>query len=149
MASDSLQLSCPGCGAINRVPEAKLADGPVCGKCRAALLNGAVINAGDGNFTRFIQKDSLPVVVDFWAPWCGPCRSFAPVYEAVAAAQPARARFLKLDTQANPNTAAQFQIRSIPTLMVFHHGREVARLSGALPRPQFEQWLDQQLAGLR
>ncbi|WP_372862428.1 thioredoxin TrxC [Spongiibacter sp.] len=146
--SGALQVICPACEAINRVAAEKLADQPVCGKCRAVLLDGAVVNASDANFSRHIQKSSLPLVVDFWAPWCGPCQSFAPVFAEVAGEQTRRARFIKVDTEANPRTAAQYQIRSIPTLMLFYQGREVARLSGALPKLQFQQWLAQQLASL-
>jgi thioredoxin 2 len=148
MSSDQatpLQLVCPACMAVNRVPAARLGDLPVCGKCRGGLARGEPVTASDGNFSRFIQRSDLPLVVDFWAPWCGPCVQFAPVFSAAAGDLATRAVFLKLDTEANPQTAAHFQIRSIPTLMVFHRGRELARLSGALPPQQFRQWLDEQL----
>ena len=148
MTSDQqtkLELVCPACAAVNRVPTARLGDRPVCGKCRAGLARGEPVTASDGNFNRFIERSDLPVVVDFWATWCGPCVQFAPVFSATAGDMATRAVFLKLDTEANPQTAARFQIRSIPTLMVFHRGRELGRLSGALPPQQFRQWLDQHL----
>jgi thioredoxin 2 len=140
-----LQLVCPACAAVNRVPAAKLGDRPLCGKCRQALIRGEPVTASDGNFDRFIQHSDLPVVVDFWATWCGPCVQFAPVFSAAAGELTTRALFLKLDTEANPQSAARFQIRSIPTLMVFQRGRELGRTSGALPPAQFRQWLEQYL----
>ena len=143
--SDALQLVCPACAAVNRVPTAKLGDRPLCGKCRKPLIAGQPVNATDQTFSRFADKSDLPVVVDFWASWCGPCQQFAPVFSEVAGELAGRAAFIKLDTEANPQTAARFQIRSIPTLMVIHRGREVARLSGALPKTQFQQWLAQHI----
>ncbi|HSH41344.1 MAG TPA: thioredoxin TrxC, partial [Arenicellales bacterium] len=137
------------CGAVNRVPSTRLGEGPLCGKCRKPLLSGRPVLAGDGDFARLVEKTDLPVVVDFWAPWCAPCRQFAPVFEQTAGQMATRASFVKLDTQDNPRTAARYRIRSIPTLMIFHRGREVARLSGALPQARFQQWLNEQLAGLQ
>ena len=141
-----VQLVCPACSAINRVPAQKLGDRPLCGKCRKPLVDGQPINATDQNFSRFIRNNDLPLVVDFWAPWCGPCQQFGPIFSQVAAEMATSATFIKLDTQSNPATAGSYQIRSIPTLMLFHRGQEVTRMAGALPRPQFQQWLNQQLA---
>jgi thioredoxin 2 len=140
-----LQIVCPACTAVNRVPGDRLGSGPICGKCRKPLTGGEPVTGSDGNFRRFIERSDLPVVVDFWATWCGPCIQFAPVFSAAASDLATRAVFLKLDTESNPQTAARFQIRSIPTLMVFHRGRELGRLAGALPPQQFRQWLDQHL----
>ena len=138
------QVVCRHCGVINRVANAKLADKPICGKCKLKLLTGEPIVANDGNFQRFVDHTGLPIVVDFWAPWCGPCQQFAPVFTDTAAALNDKALFIKLDTEANQHTAARFQIRSIPTLMVFRQGQEQTRLSGALPKMQFQQWLREQ-----
>ncbi|WP_428821142.1 thioredoxin TrxC [Microbulbifer sp. MCCC 1A16149] len=143
--SDPIQVLCPSCAAVNRVPGNRLGDRPKCGKCRESLITGQPLNGTDRNFQRIIEKSDLPVVVDFWATWCGPCQQFAPVFSQAASEMATRALFVKLDTEANQQTAGRFQIRSIPTLMIFHRGRELTRLSGALPKAQFMQWLNQQL----
>ena len=145
---DNVQLVCPECGTINRVPAQRLGDKPVCGKCRNGLISDHPVVATDQNFRHIINNTGLPVVVDFWAPWCNPCLQFAPVFNDVSNDMATQARFIKLDTEANPQTAAQYQIRSIPTLMLFNRGKEITRLSGALPKTQFRQWLQQQLSGL-
>ncbi|CAM3695189.1 thioredoxin TrxC [Parendozoicomonas haliclonae] len=140
-----MQLVCPSCQALNRVPDEKLSDNPLCGKCHKPLLPGEPIPVSDASFARFVEKSELPIVIDFWASWCGPCQNFAPVFHDVAKTFASRALFIKVDTENNPQTAGRFAIRSIPTLMVMHKGKEVERLSGALPAQQFSQWLDNNL----
>ncbi len=141
-----MEIACPHCGQRNRVPAERLAQGPVCGKCREALLS-APVNAGPELLAALIAQDSLPVLVDFWAPWCGPCVGFAPTFKAAAAKYGGRVVFAKLDTEAHQAVGAQHNIRSIPTLASFRKGRELGRISGALPPAQLEQLVRQLTPG--
>ncbi|MEF1256674.1 MULTISPECIES: thioredoxin TrxC [unclassified Vibrio] len=133
---------CPSCSGINRVPTERIAESPVCGKCQTPLLDGAPIEGTDLNFTAILNSD-VPVVVDFWAPWCNPCVGFAPVFADEASERANNVRFVKVDTESQPNLAAMYQIRSIPTVMVFKNGKRVDMVNGALPKSQFNQWLSQ------
>ncbi len=137
-------ISCPHCQKTNRVPSERLGDGPKCGNCKKPLFSGKPMQLTAANVAATLKQNEIPVLVDCWASWCGPCRSFAPVFEKAAAEFEPKLRFAKLDTEANQQVAARWQIRSIPTLILFKDGQEAARVSGALPGPQLQQWLRQQ-----
>lgn len=141
-----MNVVCPSCFATNRVPEERFGDAPKCGKCHVLLFQGKPLAVDADGFRKMLARNDIPVVVDFWAPWCGPCRVFAPVYEQAAAQLEPRARLIKLDTEAYPQAAAPHGIRSIPTLAIFDKGGEVARQSGALPLGQFLDWVNSRLA---
>jgi len=140
-----MELVCPNCGAVNRVPAERLGDNPKCGKCGGAVLPAAPIVLTAATFERFITRDGLPVLVDFWAPWCGPCKQFAPTFSQMAGQYGGGVRFVKVDTEAEQSLAARYNIRSIPTLAIFKGGRELDRVSGALAGPQLAAWLRQRL----
>ncbi|HEY3859327.1 MAG TPA: thioredoxin TrxC [Gammaproteobacteria bacterium] len=141
--SDSLHIACPACGASNRLPEARLGETPKCGKCSTALFSAHPVALTDANFEKIVGGTDLPVIVDCWASWCGPCMRFAPVFEEAAAKLEPKVRLAKLDTDANQTTAAKLGIRSIPTLIVFKGGKETARISGAMPLGPFLEWVKQ------
>jgi thioredoxin 2 len=140
MNSAATHVACPHCGATNRVPAARLGDDPVCGRCGQALLDGQPVELSDANFDRVVEHSDLPVVVDFWAPWCGPCRQMAPQFEQAAGTLKGRALLVKVNSDDNPRTASRFGIRSIPTLVKLQRGQEVARVAGARPAGQIVQF---------
>ena len=138
-------IVCPQCDGLNRVPNQRLAENPTCGKCKQPLFNGKPVALTDANFNQHINGSDLPVIVDFWAPWCGPCKTMAPAYEQAAAKIEPRAILAKVDTEQNQQLAQRFAIRSIPTLAVFKAGKQVASQPGAMSLAQLVQWIEQYL----
>ncbi|AOA59135.1 thioredoxin TrxC [Acinetobacter larvae] len=138
-------IVCPSCLAKNRVPEEKMSQQPSCGRCQHALLPQALIELNEANFSNFIQNSDLPILIDLWAAWCGPCKMMAP-YFAECARQNPQVIFAKIDTEANPRLNQAFHIRSIPTLVLMNKSTEIARISGVLRSAELQQWLNQQLS---
>lgn len=133
-------IPCPACNGLNRIPSERLGDAPRCGRCKSSVLPAAPITLSQASFAAQLKGD-LPLLVDVWADWCGPCKAFAPTFAQAAAQLQGRCRLGKLDSEANPQLSAQLGIRSIPSLILFRGGVEVARQSGALPLPQLLAWL--------
>lgn len=136
---------CNSCKRINRVP-LDSGKAPICGACKSELaLHGAIFDGGDSTLPTLIKKSPIPVIVDVWAPWCGPCRMFAPTFEEFSGKYAGRVVFVKLNSDENQMSSSALGIRGIPTVLVFKNGNEVARQSGVIPREQFGAWLDQYL----
>lgn len=139
--NQTLQIACPHCHAVNRLPSARLGDAPRCGGCHRPLFDGHPVALDEAAFTAHAMKSDLPLVVDFWAPWCGPCRAMAPSFAAASLQLQPQVRLAKIDTEAQPMLGARFHIRSIPTMVLFHGGRELARQSGAMSTTDIVSWV--------
>lgn len=138
--ADTLNIVCPSCQATNRVPAARLAAQPRCGSCHAPLFTAHPAEVDTAGFERHLRSDQIPVLVDVWAPWCGPCRTMAPMYERAAAALEPYVRLLKLNADTAPEILARYGVRSIPTLLLFHRGTLLAQNAGAMPAERIVQW---------
>ncbi len=136
MDDSSIFIACPHCLAKNRVPVARLTENPDCGRCHKPLLDGHAVELSDGNFDQVTRNTQLPVLVDFWAPWCGPCKTMGPQFDSAAGRLKGKALLVKVNSDENPRTSQRFGIRSIPTLVKLKEGTEVERRSGALPADQ-------------
>lgn len=145
--SDAPHIVCPRCGAVNRVPASRPAAAARCGKCRASLFEGHPAELSESAFRRHLERDDIPLLVDFWAPWCGPCRMMAPAYEQAARQLEPGVRVAKVNTEEAQALAAQLGIRSIPTLALFGGGRELARTAGAMDAGSIVAWVREQLRG--
>ncbi len=137
----SKHIICPTCLATNRVPDNRLTDNPNCGKCHDDLFSNKAIEVDSKTFNKISRKSSLPVIIDFWAPWCGPCKSFTPTYNQAAKQLKSEYILIKVNTEQEQQLSGQLGIRSIPTLMVFKNGKESNRMSGAMQLPQLIQWI--------
>ena len=136
-----LKINCPHCFSTNQLPDERLKDKPKCGKCKKPLFTGSPVELTPGNVAATLNHNSIPVLVDCWASWCGPCRQFAPIFEQAARELEPNIRFAKLNTEAVPSISQRWQIRSIPTLILFKNGKEFKRESGVMPLAQLKSWL--------
>ena len=143
--TDSLHIVCPHCHTTNRVRKIQLTSAPDCGSCKKPLFDGHPVGLNEAAFDKHIGKSHIPVLVDFWAPWCGPCRMMAPAYEQAAKTLEPRFRLVKVDTEAVPSLGARYNIRSIPTLALFKDGREIARQPGAMGAADIVRWAESHL----
>ncbi|HEX8403353.1 MAG TPA: thioredoxin TrxC [Duganella sp.] len=144
---ESLHIVCPHCDAVNRVPVAKLSADPVCGKCQRALFTGQPVDLPSARFLKQIARSDIPVLVDFWAPWCGPCRTMAPFYAQATQRLEPHYRVVKVNTEEAQDLSARYSIRSIPTLALFKGGREIARQPGAMDASNIVAWATQNNRG--